>query len=106
MAQPIPLSPLITEKEQALTERVQARIPPEMRGNPLARLKNATGLRYDALASGGVRLVISHCEIVNGMPRYNKRTHFELVGVFPSSEAMQAACIDILDHMTGRHDPR
>ena len=106
MTQPVPLSPLITEKEKAFSERVQARIPPDMWDNPLGRLKNATGLRYDALASGGVRLVISHCEIVKGMPRYNNRTHYELVGVFPSSEAMQAACVDILEHMTGRHDPR
>jgi len=96
------LSPLITEKERAQTAFVQSRIPVEMRNDPLGRLKDATGLRYDALAQGGIRLVISHCEIVNGMPRYNKRTRYEPVGVFPSREAMHAACVDILEHMTGQ----
>jgi len=95
------LSPVITETERAFSEKFRARVPREHWDNPVGQLKDATGLRYDVLAAGGYRLVISHCEIVKGMPRYNARTVHELIGVFGTKEALHDACIALREHMTG-----
>jgi hypothetical protein len=85
------ISPHITEAERALSDKVvtRARLPV----NALGRLKARTGVRYDAQAkSGAVHLVISHCEIVRGMPRYNAKTVYEPVGVYPDFAALLVAC--------------
>lgn len=85
------ISPHITETERARGDRVLAiaKLPV----NALGRLKARTGLRYDAQANmGTVRLVISHCEIVKGMPRYNARTVYQPIGVYPDFAALLSAC--------------
>lgn len=86
--------------EIAQSEKVQARaarfgIAP----NTLARLKKATGIRYDAIADNGVvRLVISHCELdAKGYPIFNARTIFEEIGAFPDMGALLAHCEEILE---------
>ena len=85
------ISPHITEAERALGDKIAARA--KLPVNALGRLKARTGLRYDARANNGtVRLVISHCEIVKGMPRYNAKTVYEPVGVDPDFPALLAAC--------------
>ena len=91
------LSPVITAKERALEGRVRDRAPRDLWDNALNRLKEATGLRYDALAENGVRLVISHCEIIAGLPRYNARTVFEPVGHYATREEMLDDCARLLE---------
>ena len=85
--------------ELALSEKVQARasrfgIAP----NALARLKKATGIRYDAIVKdGAVRLVVSHCELdAKGYPIFNSRTVFEEIGAFPDMGALLAHCEGML----------
>jgi len=90
------LTPYITpaEKAQSTSLHTRASLAP----NALGRLKEATGLRYDAPVSRGtVRLVISHCEVnAKGHPLFNARTVMEEVGAFPDMGALLAHCEDIL----------
>lgn len=85
------ISPHITEAERALGDKIAARA--KLPVNALGQLKARTGVRYDAQANNGtVRLVISHCEIVKGMPRYNAKTVYEPVGIYPDFAALLTAC--------------
>lgn len=86
------LTPYLTPAEKAQSAKLHARagIAP----NALGRLKEATGLRYDApVSNGAVRLVISHCEVnAKGYPLFNARTVFEEIGSFPDMGALLAHC--------------
>ena len=90
------LTPYLTPVEKAQAAKLHARaglVP-----NALGRLKDATGLRYDApVSNGAIRLVISHCEVnAKGYPIFNARTVFEEIGAFPDMGALLAHCEDML----------
>ena len=90
------LTPYLTpaEKAQAAMLHARAGLVP----NALGRLKEATGLRYDASVSkGAVRLAGSHCELnAKGYPIFNARTVVEEIGAFPDMGALLAHCEDML----------
>jgi hypothetical protein len=90
------LTPHLTpvEKTQAAKLHARAGLAP----NALGRLKDATGLRYDApVSNGAVRLVISHCEVnAKGYPIFDSRTVFEEIGAFPDMGALLAHCEEML----------
>ncbi len=90
------LTPYITPAESSRAASVHARIG--IAPNALGRLKDATGLRYDApVSNGAIRLVISHCEVnAKGYPLFNARTVFEEVGAFPDMGALLAHCEEML----------